>query len=256
MKLCLSSRMFIVPGTSDAFEYDIEAFVRFARSAGYDGVALRAGQLDENTTPEDVSRIGSILNQFNMVCSFVMGGRVGDEEAYDRFCKLVDDAVGVGCYHLQPSVAEESEVPWIQKVCDYAQEKGVRLCPQLHDKTLHNTVTNCSKLFEMVDKENFGLNFEASHLILQKSELQGGEALKALGEKVFTICVQNYRRKDGQSVAVLPGDPGGVDFREVFDAAREIGFDGFVTHMSGRYPDLDNGSVCNAYVAAIRPLIQ
>ena len=41
MKLCLSPRMFIVPGTRDKFSLNVEEFIQFAREAGYDGIALR-----------------------------------------------------------------------------------------------------------------------------------------------------------------------------------------------------------------------
>jgi sugar phosphate isomerase/epimerase len=255
MKLCLSPRMFIVPGTRDEFSLNVEEFIQFAREAGYDGIALRPGQLDEKTTPEELASIGEILEKTETACSFAMGGRASDEEGYRKLCKLIDDAVTIGCSHVQPSVGDDSEIPWIQRACDHAAEKDVRLCPQLHDQTLHDTVANCKQLFERVDRANFGLNFEASHLILQESELRGGEALKALADKIFTVCVQNYRRLDGNSVAVLPGDAGGVNFEEVIEAAREIGFDGYITHMSGSYPDLDNTTVCKAYVEALRPLM-
>ena len=256
MKLCLSPRMFTVPGTRDEFELDVEAFVRFARETGYDGIALRPGQLDERASSEEVARIGELLIETDTVCSFAMGGRASDEEGYRRLCKLIDDAASIGCGHVQPSVGEESEIRWIQRACDHAAEKGVRLCPQLHDKTLHDTVANCKQLFDTVNRENFGLNFEPSHLILQESKPRGGEALRVLSDKVFTICVQNYRKAEGSSVAVLPGDPEGVNFGEIFDVAREIGFDGFVTHMSGSYPDLDNLTVCKSYVAALRSLMR
>jgi len=255
MKLCLSPRMFIVPGTRDRFELEIEPFIQFAKSAGYDGVAFRPGQLDEGTTGDEVDLIRELLEQHRMECSFAMGGKASDQAGYQALCKLIDGAVKIGCLHVQPTVSEEGEISWIQKACDHAAERGVRLCPQLHNNTLHDTVVNCRSLFEKVDRENFGLNFEASHLILQEAELQGSEAVRALGEKIFTVCVQNYRREEGKSVAVLPGDSDGVDFEDVFEAVRNIGFDGYVTHMSGSYPDLDNETVCKAYVKALRPLI-
>ena len=53
----------------------------------------------------------------------------------------------------------------------------------------------------------------------------------------------------------LPGDPDGVDFEDVFGALKKIGYDRFVTHISGRYPDLDNRTVCQAYVEKLRPLM-
>ncbi|MDA0748787.1 MAG: sugar phosphate isomerase/epimerase [bacterium] len=255
MQLCLSARMFTVSGTRDQFELEPEAFVQFAKKVGYDGITLRPGQLDERTSGEQVDRLAEALEQNNAVCSFAMGGTAADETGYRAMCKLVDDGIRLGCRHIQPSVRNEAEISWMQKVCDYAAERDVRVCPQLHDSTLHDTVPNCLTLFKKIGRENFGLNFEASHLILQQAEVKGAEAIRVLGEKIFTVCVQNYKREDGKPVAVLPGDPLGVDFEEVFGALGEIGFDGFVTHMSGAYPGLENEAVCRAYVTALKPFM-
>ncbi len=255
MNFCLSARMFTMPGTRDQFELNIEEFIRFAKSVGYDGITLWSGQLDQRTSSEDVERIADLLNQNDMVCSFAKSGPVSNGESYNAHCKLVDHVLRIGCRHIEPSVQSESEVPWIQKLCDYAAERDVRVGPQLHDNTLHDTVPHCLDLFEKVDRENFGLNFEASHLLLQGADIRGGEAVKALAGNIFTVCVQNYKKENGNSVPVLPGDPDGVDFEEVFGAIRETGFDGFVTLMSGSYPDMDNETVCRAYVERLRPLM-
>lgn len=255
MNFCLSARMFTVPGTRNQFELNIEEFIRFAKSVGYDGITLRPGQLDHRTSSEDVKRISDLLNQNDMVCSFAMGGTVGNEESYNPHCKLVDDVLRIGCRYIQPWVQNELGIPWIQKLCDYAADRDVRVAPQLHDNTLHDTVPRCLNLFEKVDRENFGLNFEASHLLLQGADIQGAEAVKALGCKIFTVSVQNYKKENGNSIPVLPGDPDGVDFEEVFGAIKEIGLDGFVTHMSSNYPDMDNETVCRAYVERLRPLM-
>ena len=255
MQLCLSARMFAVPGALNQFELGVEAFIEFAKSVGYDGITLRAGQLDPTTTAEDVRRIASALKQNGMVCSFAMCGTVGDENGYAAQCRLVDHVLELDCRHIQPSVRTESEIPWMQKLCDYAAERDVRIAPQLHNNTLHDTVPRCKALFEKVDRANFGLNFEASHLLMQNAEIRGGRAVRALSEKIFTVCVQNYKLVAGKNVPVLPGDPDGVDFDDVFGALKAIGFDGFVTHMSGPYPDMDNRSVCEAFVERLRPLL-
>ncbi len=255
MQLCLSARMFALPGTSNRFELDVEAFTEFAKSAGYDGITLRSGQLDPTTAAEEVGRIASALKRNDMVCSFVMCGTVGDQDGYSAQCRLVDHVLELDCRHIQPSVRDESEILWIQKLCDYAAERDVRIAPQLHNNTLHDTVPRCKDLFAKVDRENFGLNFEASHLLMQDAEIQGSGAVEALSEKIFTVCVQNYKMADGENLPVLPGDPDGVDFGDVFGALKSIGFDGFVTHMSGPYPDMDNRAVCEAFVERLRPLL-
>ncbi len=255
MILCLSARMFASPGARDQFELDIDAFIRFARSCNYDGITLRPGQIDSETPSADLDRIGELLKQNGLPCSFIKAGSVRDRESYDAHCKLIDHAVHIGCLNVQPKMNRAEEIPWIQKLCDYAAERDVQIAPQLHDNSLHDTVPKCLDLFENVDRQNFGLNFEASHLILQNAEIRNGEAVRAIGDKIFSVCIQNYKMVGGQMVACLPGDPDGVDFEDVFGALKKIGYDRFVTHISGRYPDLDNRTVCQAYVEKLRPLM-
>lgn len=255
MELCLSARMFTVAGASDRFELDVASFIAFAKRMGYDGICTRRGQLDERTPGEEVDRIAALLSEHGAVCSFAMGGEIGDEASCSALCTLVDHAARIGCRHVQPSVRDADTIPWAQRLCDYAAERGVRVSPQLHDGTLHDTVPNTLALFEQVDRENFGLNFEASHLILQDAAVRGADAVMALGEKIFTVCCQNYKKVDGQSVPVLPGDPDGVDFGVLFEALHGIGFDGFVTHMSGAYPGMENEAVCRAYVETLRSVM-
>lgn len=255
MQLCLSARMFTIPGERDQFDLEMDAFIQFARAMGYDGITLRPGQLDSRTLPEEVDRISGMLIRNDMVCSFVMGETVGDRKSYEAHCELMDHALRIGCRHVQPSVRSASEIPWLQKLCDYAAEQGVRIGPQLHNNTLHDTVPRCLDLLKKVDRKNFGLNFEASHLLIQNVNPQGGKAVRALGDRIFTVCVQNYRMEGVHPIPCLPGDAEGVDFEDVFGTLKEIGFDGFVTHMSGRYPDMRNEDVCRAYVEALRPLM-
>ena len=255
MQLCLSARMFAVSGARNQFELGLDDFVQFAVAHGYDGVALRPGQLDGTNPPEEADRIARLLEEKGMVCSFMRGGALADQESYEAYCRMVDNALRVDCRLVQPSIRDESGIPWAQELCDYAAERSVRICPQLHGNTLHETVPKCLELFGRVDRSNFGLNFEASHLLLQKQEIQNGAAVRAIGDRIFTVCVQNYKLEDDGFVSCLPGDPDGVDFEDVFGALKDIGYDGAVTHMSGSHPGMDNGELCRLYVQALRPLM-
>jgi len=247
--------MFTVPGERDRFDLGFPDFIAFASEAGYGGISLRPGQLDPDTPSDEVERIGELLRANDMVCSYVMAGTVGDRQSFESLCGLVDRATRLGCSLLQPSVLSSSEIPWLQRLCDHAADRQVRVCPQLHNNTLHDTVPRCLDLFRKVDRENFGLNFEASHLLIQHVMPQGGKAVRALGEHILGVCVQNYRMEGVHPIPCLPGDEEGVDFEDVFSALKEIGYDGSVTHMSGRYPDMEPEAVCKAYVEALRPLM-
>lgn len=255
MKLCLSSRMFSIQEENDRLEISIDAFIQLARSLGYDGITLRPGQLNSTTPPEKIKWIADLLGQNHMAFSFLMGGPISDPTSYENSCKLVEHATRLGCGYIQPSIPSSQGIPWLQKFCDFAAERKINITPQIHGKTLHDTVPHCLELAQKVKRKNFGFNFETAQLLIQKADVRGGNAVKALSDYIFTVCIQNYRLEGTKSIACLPGDPRGVDFNDLFGALKEIGFDGFVTHISARYPDIDNIEVCRAYVNILRPLM-
>ena len=255
MHLCLSSRMFTVPEAQDKFELEIDEFIRFAQSLGYDGVTLRAGQLDAGTSPERIKWIANLLKQNAMFFSFVMGGPLTDAKSYESSCRLVEHAVRLDCQHVQVSVPSPSGISWLQRLCDFSAERKIRICPQVHGNSVHDTVPHCLDLVKQVDRGNFGFNFEPAQLLIQKAEPRGGNAIRALSGHIFTVCIQNYKLEGTKVIPCLPGDPRGVDFEELFAVLKEIGFDGFVTHISVRYPDLNNLEVCRAFLKYLRPLM-
>ena len=255
MKLCLSARMFTSPNGRNAFDLDIESFVQFAKDTGHDGITLRPGQLDADTAPETVDQIAELLSNAQMPCSFVKSMAIRDQETYEDQCRLLEHMARIDCNNLQPKVSHESDIPWVQRLCDVAAEQDMQIAPQLHNGSLHDTVPRCLDLFKTVDRNNFGLNFEASHLLLQGEKIQNAEAVCALGNHIFSVCIQNYKLTDTGSVPCLPGDPEGVDLDDVFGALQEVGFDGFVTHISGAYPDVDNRTLCETYLKYLRPLM-
>ena len=255
MQLCLSARMFTSLSGRNAFDIDVEGLIKFAKDLGYDGITLRPGQVDADTSAEEISRIGEHLKQHNVPCSFIKSMAIRDQSTFDEQCKLLDHMTHLNCLMLQPKVSKESDIPWIQKLCDVAAERNMQIAPQLHNGTLHDTVPRCLDLSKTINRSNYGLNFEASHLLLQSEDIQNGQAVRDLGSHIMSVCVQNYKLTDSGSIPCLPGDSEGVDLDDVFSALKETGFDGFVTHISGVYPDLDNRSMSEHYVNYLRPLM-
>lgn len=247
--------MFTVPDTQDKFELEIDGFIRLAESLGYDGVTLRAGQLDGGTPPEQVEWIRNLLKQNRMLFSFVMGGPLTDEKSYENSCKLVEHAVRLDCQYIQVSIPSPSGISWLQRLCDFSADRKIKVCPQVHGNSLHDTVSHCLDLVRKVNRENFGFNFEPAQLLIQKAEPRGGNAIRAMSGHIFTVCIQNYKLEGTEVIPCLPGDPKGVDFEELFAALKEIGFNGFVTHISVRYPGVDNLEVCRTFLKYLRPLM-
>jgi sugar phosphate isomerase/epimerase len=263
MKLCLSARAF--QGGRGTYTISIEALIGLARETGYDGITLRQGQLDQTTSDQEADRIRGLLEAAGMPCSFVTGIPAADDATLAALCRIVDRAALVGAPVVQPPVRDAAQVSWIQRAADYAATRGIALAPQLHNRSLHENVELAADLVDQVGRPNFGITFEASHLLLQDSALRDGAAVAALGQRIKSVCVQNYRLAPGEADAgqyeghpfksALPGDPRGVDLPGVFAALKQIGYDGFVTVMAGSHPGVENRDVFAQYARLLRPLL-
>ena len=196
-----------------------------------------------------------LLEKNRLSFSFVMGDPLRDEKSCEDLKKLIGHALRLRCGYVQVSIPSAAGIPWLQKLCDHAAERGIGICAQTHGNTIHDTVPHCLDLLKQVNRRNFGFNFETAQLLIQREEIRGGRAVRALGSRISTVCVQNYKLEGKQVIPCLPGDPEGVDFGDLFGALTEIGFDGFVTQISVRYPGMENLEVCRAYIKSLRPFV-
>ena len=263
MKLCLSARAWAVPGGK--YSITVEEMIRIAKEIGYDGITLRRGQLDETTPEAEAERIRDLLRKYDASCWFLTGASVNDEAGFRSLCTIIDRAALVGAPVVQPSVRDEAEVPWMQRSADYAASRNVALAPQLHNHTRHENAEQAAALADRVGRKGFGVAFEGSHLILQQREVRDGAAVRLLGKRILSVCVQDYRLAAGEADAgsydgtpfkpCLPDDPRGVDLPDVFAALKEVGYDGFVTVMAGGYPGMEHGEHFERYCRVLRKLM-
>lgn len=262
MKLCLSARAFAAPGGK--YSITVEDLIKLAKEIGYDGITLRRGQLDEATPEEEVGRIRDLLKKYDASCAFVTGVPVSDEASFKSLCAVIDRAASVGASVVQPTVRAVAEIPHMQRAADYAAAQGIALAPQLHNHTVHENAEQAAELVDAVNRKNFGIAFEGSHLILQQRKVRDGAAVRLLGRRILSVCVQDYRLAPGEPDAgnydgtpykpCLPDDPRGVSLPGVFAALKEVGYDGFVTVMAGGYPGMDHRAHFERYYEVLKPL--
>jgi len=236
------------------FSMPLIEFMDFAKRLAYDGIAIRPGQIDGTTSAANVEGIAEALRTRELTVSFGRGGSLSDVPLDEHYA-LLNHMVTIGCRYVEFFVWKEEEIPAIQSICDRAAERDIFISPQVHTRALHDTVPRSLDFVKRVDRPNLRLNFDAAHLLIQKQEILNGDAVRALEGHIGTVCVQNYRLDGDQNVTLLPGDTSGVDFPGVVAALKEIGWDGAITHMAPRHPDVDDETLCRQYVEVIRPLM-
>ena len=246
MWLCLSGRQFEVPG---GISKTVDEFLAFAASIGFAGVELRAGHVNPATTDAEAERIAGLLKQHGLRCSFCLGGEPAAEDSTARFKRVIDIAATIDAFSVRCGGASAANVERYREVADYAGERGIKVQSQIHNGTLFETVPDSLRAMELIAHPNYGIAFEASHLIMASQPEHGEAAVKALGDHIVTVSVQAYKVYDESDCyggpieihgkqwgACLPGAPGSPDLMSVFAGLRAIGFDGPVTAMPGALP--------------------
>ncbi|MBM3499124.1 MAG: sugar phosphate isomerase/epimerase [Armatimonadetes bacterium] len=246
MWLCLSGRQFEVPG---GISQTVDEFLAFAAGVGFAGVELRSGHLSPDTTDAEAERIAARLKGHGLRCSFCLGGEPADDDSAARFRRVIDLAATIDAFSVRCGGASQANVARYRELADYAGERGIRVQSQIHNGTLFETAPDSLRAMELIAHPNYGVAFEASHLVMASQPEHGEEAVKALADHIVTVSVQAYKPYDAfdcyggpieihgrQWGACLPGAPGSPDLLSVFRGLRAIGFDGPVTAMPGALP--------------------
>lgn len=264
MILGLSGRL-IETGTGYAL--DMEDFLDLVRRTGYQGVEIRSGQVSAATSEEEVKQVRSWLDARGLCCAFLTAASLADAETVEAQTKLLDHAVALGCRHIRVHFLAEA-VSVAQAYADRAADRGLRLISQLHNGTAFANVDMAIEMLGKIDRDNFGVAFEACHLVFDGQEDCGEGAVKRLGDRIFTVSLQAYKLapsrdtpnslviNDKPWVRALPGDPEGPDLRSVFRGLKAIGFDGFVTVMCDAYPGMGHEELAVRWRQHLQDVLQ
>lgn len=130
-----------------------------------------------------------------------------------------------GKTRLLPESHRRQQWEWaaqgIRAAADHAAEHGVNLAIEplnRFETDLVNTVAQGLDLCEQVGRPNVGLLLDTFHMNIEEKRI--GEAIRSAGDRLLELhTCENDRGTPGQ---------GHVEWGEVFDAVREVGFDGLV----------------------------
>lgn len=237
-------------------------FIAYAAGVGYKAVELRSSQLSEDTPDSEFQAIRQALDEHKVLCHYINCRVEQTEETKPVLRRHVAMAAALGCEFVQ---VRAEWIPWLQDMCDFAADFGVKLFQQFHTGDIMETVAGAVTFTNNVDRPNFGIGYEPFNLMAAREDY-GIETLKRIGEKLFVVKCQSLRHADDPNAAVefehrgqrfvrcLPDAAGGVDYPKVFAALKEFGYDGPVTIMDGPCSFMDNDEYIRRYFDYLNPL--
>ncbi len=268
----LSTRLAEPPGRKDASLLALREFARLAKGLGYRALSMRASQVSIDTPGEEVARAKRTLDEFGLGVSMVTGtvslaaNDARAPEALRNITPHLDLAERLGGRLVRVMLQREEDIPHARRAADEAGERGMKLAHQTHIGTLFETVDAALDVLRRLDSPHFGVTYEPSNLLVCGSPW-GREAIERLAPHIVNVYLQNWRLNDegaltlqlnrgpilGDQIAL--DDARGVDYAEVFDGLRGIGWTGYVTVHQALQPGEEVAESAARHMAAVQRLM-
>jgi len=127
-------------------------------------------------------------------------------------------------------------------LCEYAEKKNVLIAIEYEPYLL---VDNSEKVLKLLsaDFKNIGLNFDTCHAEVTKENLP--KIISSFGKKIFHTHISDC--KDNVHFHLIPGF-GDIDFKEMYNSLKKIGYDEFLTAELYPYSDNPEEAASKAFI--------
>lgn len=237
----------------------LEDVIAFAGANDFDALEVASGpgakHIDVTNLPDSrVSEIKRLLEANKVVISSLawytnMTNAEGRDETAANFRLLVDAAsklgVDVVCTLAGMPVAGKDKFKTIEEdaaavfppLVEYAASKGIKVALENWYATNIQGLAHFDKIFEVVPHENFGLNFDPSHLLWQGIDYCA--AVDRFAKRIFHTHAKDTEVRDDK-LAYLGNQMGGwwryvipgfgrVKWGEYISALRRNGYNGVLS---------------------------
>jgi sugar phosphate isomerase/epimerase len=240
----------------------LEHVAAFAAEYGFGGMEVSSGPGSKHIdltafTQADADRINSLLEKRNLVISSLAAYQNNTDpdparraRAHEIVRKAIDAAsllgVSVVCTLAGHPVPGKSKMQTIEEDCaevfpplvEYADSKGIKIALENWYATNIQHLGHWQRLFEVVPAQNFGLNFDPSHLMWQDIDYIG--AVDKFADRIFHTHAKDTAVKPGLKAwvgnqdgggwwrYVIPG-LGGIRWGEYISALRRNGYNGVLS---------------------------
>lgn len=245
----------------------LEEVIKFASENRFDALEVVSGPGSKHIdsaalTDARVAEIKGMLKSGNLeISSLAWYARAANVEPRDQllndFRGVIDAAVklnvGVVCTLTGMPVAGKDKMKTIEEDCteiftpvvEYAASKGVKIALENWFATCMQGLAEFDKMFKCVPHENFGLNFDPSHLMWQGIDYIG--AVERYANRIFHTHAKDTEVRDDKLAYlgnqargwwryVIPGF-GRVKWGEYIAALRLNGYNGVLSieHEDGAF---------------------
>lgn len=246
MKLSLSVRI-AEAACKTKLNVPFRELVQLAKELGYRAICMRASAGGCSTPRSELEKMRGEVEAAGLSVSMVTADfdvPLNNERGPNSLRRIgpsLDVAEALGCDLIRVCLKSESDIEPARQAADEAAQRGIRLAHQCHTATLFETVDRSLEVLGLIGRSNFGLIYEPANLMLC-GQSYGLDTLERFRPHLMNVYVQNHQLDPNGPVSLdtwclgtrrfhhIPmWSAGGVDFAEVAEALRQIGYDGFVT---------------------------
>ena len=120
----------------------------------------------------------------------------------------------------------------VRQCAEIAHREGLRLALEGHTHVIVGHTDSFLRLFDHVPHTALGSNFDTGWQFMQREYLP--MSVRKLGAKIFHVHAKD---SDGLLSYSLPAGQGIIDWHDLVDSLRSVGYTGFLSFELGRYRD-------------------
>lgn len=222
-----------------------------AASTGYQAICMRPSQISIESTSEQISAAVETLGRYGLSVTMVSGdidivyNNDRGPSCLSNIQPHLELATALGAPLIRVCLKHPSDVELARRAADQAAARGLTLVQQCHVQSPFETADQIETNLRAIDHPNFGLIFEAANL-QQCGQPYGRATIDRLVPWIRNVYLQNQRLHPNGTVTLdtwkggsvsfdvidIP-ESGSIQFEEIFNALKNVGYEGPVTvHQS------------------------
>jgi sugar phosphate isomerase/epimerase len=144
-----------------------------------------------------------------------------------------------------PEEAREHLHRSLREILDYAKPRDVAVGIEFEPELLIENTEEVLALIDEIDRDSLGINLDVGHAAVYGEDV--AESIRASAGSITGVHLEDIvGGRRGKHYHRIPGE-GDLEFRAIFDALDDIGYDGFATLELYTYPDEPDRAAREAY---------